>query len=122
MARIAERIEAGEQIMYCSKHHAGMAVLLARLGRPRPEGMTLSLVNWDSEFAYWGYSRRGGKRYAHRLSTSPDDYVWETQAENNARRKYDVSRPEVSGNRDTAGGEVRSTSVDSRTRLSADVQ
>ncbi|MEX1264952.1 MAG: hypothetical protein WEE66_13645 [Actinomycetota bacterium] len=59
-----------------------MAALKARLGDPRPPGMTLSLIRPDSPNAYDGWDQR----VTYRLSTDPADYVWETQAENNARK------------------------------------
>jgi hypothetical protein len=47
--------------------------------------MTLSLVNPDSESSYWGYYHRYGVRVRYRLSTNPDDYVWESDGDNKRR-------------------------------------
>jgi hypothetical protein len=60
-----------------------MAALKARLGDPRPEGMTLSLVNSDSPHVYDGCQ---GERQDYRLSTNPADYQWETLLMNNRRK------------------------------------
>jgi hypothetical protein len=66
------------QIQSWSDHHNAMAVLKGS----RPEGMTLSLVNPDSPSAYTGYGYYNGRRCPYRLSTDPDDYVWESQLDN----------------------------------------
>ena len=72
----------GEPILNATNHHLGMALLKA----PRPDGMELSLVNYDSPDAYWG--RRGHKGHTpYRLSLNPDDYAWETRAANHARQE-----------------------------------
>ena len=82
----AAQLARGEQIAGCPNHHTGMAELKAQLGDPRPEGLQLSLVNWDGPDSYWGYTRKKGERVPYRLSTNPNDYAWETQAENEARK------------------------------------
>jgi hypothetical protein len=81
----ASQLARGGQISNAHDHHRGMAELKAKLGDPRPAGMTLSLVNFDSPDTYDGYAYRSGERKPYRLSTNPDDYVWETHAENDAR-------------------------------------
>ena len=87
----ARRLARGKQILNTGNHHTGMAELKALMGDPRPEGLTLSLINYDSPDVYLGYDYRRGKRVPYRLSTNPDDYAWETQAENLARRRpYDA--------------------------------
>ena len=83
----ARKLARFEQILHTPSHHMGMAELKASLGDPRPKGLTLSLVNYDSQDAYWGHGYSGGKRVPYRLSTNPDDYAWESQAENIARKK-----------------------------------
>jgi hypothetical protein len=80
----ANQLERGQQIRNASDHHTGMAALLARLGRPRPPGLELSLVDFDGPGSYWGNSHR--KPY--RLSTNPEAYTWETRAENVARSRH----------------------------------
>lgn len=84
VANQTKQLQRGEQIRSASNHHQGMTGLKALLGDPRPEGLTLSLVGWDSPDAYWGWDH--GRDCAYRLSTNPADYAWETQAENNARK------------------------------------
>lgn len=82
----ARQLLRGERIMNQVSHHRGMAKLKEWMGDPRPEGLTLSLINPDSPNAYWGRvaGTKGGQPY--RLSTSPSDYVWETQGDNNRRK------------------------------------
>lgn len=80
--RRADQLARGQRLMDQPSHHKGMAALKARLGDPRPPGMTLSLIRPDSPNAYDGWDQR----VTYRLSTDPADYVWETQAENNARK------------------------------------
>jgi hypothetical protein len=79
----AGKLLRGEQVRDKAGHHKAMAYLKG----PRPEGMELSLVNYDSPDAYWGRHTVGGQRIDYRLSTSPDDYAWETRADNLARMK-----------------------------------
>lgn len=83
-AGYARQLARGEQIGAHTHHHAGMAMLKAQMGDPRPPGLTLSLANFDSPSAYWGWS--SNTKAPYRLSTDPADYIWETQAENLARR------------------------------------
>ena len=84
--RLARRLAEGQRVANARSHHFGMAALKASLGDPRPDGMTLSLAG-DSPSVYEGYAySRNGERVPYRLSTDPDDYVWETQADNNARQ------------------------------------
>jgi hypothetical protein len=78
---LARQLERGDQVANRANHHLGMALLKG----PRPDGMTLSLVNPWGPASYWGYNDRRGNRY--RLSTDPNDYVWETHTEN-LRRGY----------------------------------
>lgn len=96
---LANQIRREDKIQCRANHHTGMRELLRQLGRPRPEGhtasgkrplYTLSLVNPDSEFAYDGYDYRENKHFSYRLSTNPDDYAWETFAENSSRKSYEV--------------------------------
>lgn len=87
----ANRLAQGVRIQNLPDHHTGMAILKARRGDPRPEGMTLSLVNPWGPSTYWGYCNQK----PHRLSTDPDDYIWETQAENNRRRVPDLTLDEM---------------------------
>ncbi len=82
----ANRLNRGEQTGGMSNHHKGMAELKSQMGDPRPPGLELSLVNYWGPDSYWGYSHRNGERVPYRLSTNPGDYVWETPAENAARR------------------------------------
>jgi len=79
------RLAKGLPIMKRSHHHQAMALLKAELGDPRPNGMTLSLVGWDSPAAYWGFTTTKGERRPYRLSTDPDDYIWESLSDNIAR-------------------------------------
>lgn len=67
----SNRLRRGEKIVNKSAHHQGMAELKSQLGDPRPEEMTLSLVNYWSIDSYWGH--HGRKRY--RLSINPEDYI-----------------------------------------------
>lgn len=83
VAAYAKQLQRGEQIKDPSHHHKGMAKLKEMLGDSRPEGLELSLINWDSPDAYWGWDTN--KRRGCRLSTNPIDYAWETRAENMAR-------------------------------------
>ena len=86
MRAYARQLERKEQIQNMSNHHKGMARLKEWMGDPRPEGMTLSLVNHDGPEAYDGYTHKKGKRVPYRLSTSVSDYIWESQPDNNLRR------------------------------------
>jgi len=81
------RLQRGERVMDGYHHHKAMALWKAELGDPRPEGLTLSLVNLDSPSVYEGHRLRKGKRYPWMLSTDPGDYVWETLAANNRRKR-----------------------------------
>ena len=74
-----KQLERGEPITDLSSHHRAMRAIKG----PRPEGMQLSLVNWDSPDAYWG---RGYYGKPYRLSTNPKGYAWETRAKNTERR------------------------------------
>ncbi len=80
----ANQLERGVRIRDGAHLHRGMAELKARKGDPRPPGMQLSLIDEaiDSEDAYWGWHM--GRPCA--LSTNPDHYCWETQAQNDARK------------------------------------
>jgi hypothetical protein len=85
----ARQLERGEQIQSWAHHHKGMALLKAQLGDPRPSGMTLSLLHFDSLGCYWGYEQRKGERRPYRLSIDPADYVWESRGDNNRRKMAD---------------------------------
>jgi hypothetical protein len=90
----ASQLSRGIQIKSYVSVHVGMAELKRQLGRPRPPGMTLSLVNPDSPSCYDGYAYHKGERVVRRLSTDPDDYAWETYSENNLRKSEDArTRP-----------------------------
>ncbi len=82
----ANQIKRGDQIKNAPCHHIGMAELKSQMGDPRPEGMTLSRINDDGPSVYLGYDYRRGRRINYRLSTNPKDYVWESTAENLARK------------------------------------
>ena len=84
-AYLVDRLKGGHRILNYGKHHYAMAALKAALGDPRPQGMTLSLTNPTSASAYWGYYHRNGTRVSYRLSTNPDDYVWESDGDNKRR-------------------------------------
>jgi hypothetical protein len=83
----AKLLAQGKELKWYTDHHRAMAVLK----EPRPEGMTLSLVNPESPSAYWGLIR---KDQPYRLSTDPNDYVWES-AGDNIRRGYPTKQMEV---------------------------
>jgi hypothetical protein len=80
------KLRMGTQIMDAHHHHRGMRWLKAHLGDPRPaSNLQLSLVNPDSPRAYWGFTWVNEEQRPYRLSTDPDDYVWETSQENHDR-------------------------------------
>jgi hypothetical protein len=83
----ADQLERGELIHSASSHHLGMAAWKAQQGDPRPEGMTLSLATLDGPGLYLGYINRNGEKVPYLLSRDPDDYIWETLADNVARGK-----------------------------------
>lgn len=86
LAQRARKLKRGGRIMPNTVHHAAMAVLVAELLGPRPDGHVLSLVNPRSKRAYLGWKRtRSGERRPYVLSTDPNDYRWETREENDAR-------------------------------------
>lgn len=56
----------------------------------RPKGLTLSLVNAVSEDTYWsGWCLLWNKPYRRRLSMNPEDYDWESNADNLRRNPSD---------------------------------
>jgi len=81
----ARQLMQGERIVSVASHHRGMAKLKEWMGDPRPEGMTLSLVDPDSPSAYVGRNASTERPYI--LSTNPADYVWESIADNIRRGK-----------------------------------
>lgn len=83
---LSERLAKGDQIQNYGQHHYGMAKLKEKRGEPRPKGMTLSLINPEGPDSYWGYFNRNGEKQSYRLSSNPDDYVWEADGENKRRR------------------------------------
>ena len=88
----AAQLRRGVPILCRQNHHKAMAELKSQLGDPRPSGLDLSLAKPDSPFAYDGYTTRRGHRWLYRLSTSPDDYVWETRSQNIMRNPPEVRR------------------------------
>lgn len=69
-------------------HHRAMSSIKAELGDPRPEGMTLSLINPVSKDCYWGRKLVGGAEKKCRLSTNPGDYIWEDLSSNVSRNLH----------------------------------
>lgn len=88
----AAQLQRGDKVQSRSAHHAGMAELKRQMGDPRPEGLMLSLTNWDSPSAYDGYTIIRGERKPYRLSADPADYAWETRSENEMRKPEEVRK------------------------------
>lgn len=85
--QLARKLERRERIRHASHHHKGMAELKSQRGSPRPEGMTLSLINPCSLNCYWGRDYSRGSSKQTRLSVNPDDYTWESIQDNGRRSK-----------------------------------
>lgn len=82
----------------------GMALWKAEEGDPRPEGMTLSLINPISPSCYWGYHKVRSR--PSRLSLCPDDYIWESRSDNGARTAAQIILMAQARILDVVDGEV----------------
>ena len=81
----------GDVLLANSNHHAGMRWLKGLFGDPCPgPEYVLSLIVLDGPGVYWGYPSARDAQHrtpAVLLSRFPDDYAWETRAQNEARKK-----------------------------------
>lgn len=79
-----QRLREGELVISTSSSlHRAMEILLTEMGRPRPPGMTLSLVRPVSPHSYWSSWQWVYKKpYRLRFSTNPDDFIWEDNLSN----------------------------------------
>lgn len=76
-------LKAGSQLKSRVSHHKAMRAWKEEISGPAPAGAVLSLLNPVSPNTYWG--NLGGRRGPCRLSTDPEDYIWESGIENSAR-------------------------------------
>lgn len=70
--------------------HKRIVRLKTEAGQPRPEGLTLSLVNAVGPNTYWSnWCVLWNMPYRRRLSMDPDDYEWEDHIVNLQRNAHD---------------------------------
>lgn len=94
----ANSIRRGVRIKNAHDHHRGMSQLKEDLGDPRPNGMSLSLINPCSESCYWSNGTR--------LSLDPSDYIWEPVKVNVDRARQQTIAMFLNGDLDINGQPV----------------